>query len=98
MTRGDGISLPDRAMIEATYLALLGRMPESDATVDHYLARSDNELLTTVTRSGEFKARQQRNPLYHYNSPFNCEQIILEHARHDLVARPGLCTNFTKPH
>ncbi len=85
---------PARETIEAAYLVLLGRMPESEAIISLYQQNSAIDLLNTITRSKEYQDRNSRNPLYHYNSPFDCEKIILDHARGDLVAAPGLCTNF----
>ncbi len=84
----------DRATIEAAYLVFLGRLPESEQVIDFYEQRPPIELLDSIAKSPEYQQRNGRNVLYHYNSPLNCEAIILHHARRDIVAVPGLCTNF----
>lgn len=91
----DGTSIrPDRQVVEGAYKILLNRNPESQDVIDYYLERGVLDLLETICGSAEYRQRLQRNPLYHYNSNFSCEEIIIRHARNDLVAAPGLCVNF----
>lgn len=81
--------------VDAVFQSLLGRHPESEATVRHYQNLGDlGRVIDTVAGSVEAQARKKESPLWHYNSQIDALSIIKSHANPHRHAVQGRLVNF----
>ena len=87
-----------RQTVAASYMASLGREPESAEVIDRHVASgSPSSIIQKIAGSEEALARHRAmiaSPFFHYAAMFDAEGTIRRHARTGLRPDPACVTNF----